>query len=266
MTPSTGLSDPAQQIVSALASVAKRLTTAAGPADGLAASLRRRETDLAQIRVQARKGANADEARPCSSTAFELAAVTKLGLQNSADVGDRLLASLDLTRRDLHLARGAISESTSLATSAGVSSPDLDALRQRVGHLDRIIQSTTDGAARATTHLFGAAQAFGELAPRPRSVVGEDRQELLQVEAVVDDGESHLTRAKSTLGLVRAFLEDGRIAASQGTEAARRLSPEEVPPARPRHAGLANSLARGASHVASPIGGIPLVVGGSEPR
>lgn len=256
MTPHAAVSDPAQELLGALVSVERRLATAADLADRLTASLRRRETDLVQIRVQARKGLHVGESRPSSHTTFELAAMTRRGLQHSTEVGDELLMLLEQTGKDLHLAREAISESAALAASTRVSSPDPELLPHWVCHLDRIIQSATEGAERAIIHLRSAEQAFGELAARPGAAPGERGQTARQVHAVVIDSESHIRRAKSTLGLARAFLEDGRLAILQGAKAARRLLAHEVLPEGIRHVRPYPRSAHGAapaSHKAAAI-------------
>jgi hypothetical protein len=224
VTPSSGIDAATQQTVGALVSVERRLTMAAGLADDLATSLRRRETDLAEIRMQARKIRYTEEPRLYLHNAVDLAALTRRGLQTSVDIGDELLVYLDMARKDLRFARETISESASRAASAGVSSPELEALPRRVDHLSRIIQSATEGAERAINHLQAAERAISELAARPSFVVSEERREARQVEAVLDDTDPHITRAMSAVEVTRTLLEGGREAAHQGTEAAARTA------------------------------------------
>jgi hypothetical protein len=230
VTQHTAVSDPAQEMVGVLASVESHLTEAAGLADRLTASMRRRQAELVEIGVRARKGVHTGKRSPHLHTTFELAALTRSGLQHGGDIGDELIAFLDLTRTSLHLAHESISRSASLVPSVGGGEPDLEVLPHWVGHLDRIIQSACVGTKRAITHLHSAERSLDQLEVKPGAAADEVRQDARQVQAVVTGCESHITRAKSTLGLARAFLEDGRLAARQGTEAARRLSVEDVLP------------------------------------
>jgi hypothetical protein len=103
---------------------------AAGLADELATSQRRREADRVDIGVQAQKLCYAKEPRPCMHDPAEPTAQTNNGFQDDADLGDDLLVRLDLARRELQFAREAISASVSRAASSELSPPELEALPQ----------------------------------------------------------------------------------------------------------------------------------------
>jgi len=100
----------------------------AGLADDLDATLRRREADCVDIRVQAQEVCHAKEPRPRMHNAVEPAAHTNNGLQDDADLGDELPMRLHLVRRDVQLASETISASVSRAASAEMSSPKLEGL------------------------------------------------------------------------------------------------------------------------------------------
>ena len=102
----------------------------AGLADDLDTSQRRREADLAGIRVQAQEACYAKEPCPCMHNAVEPAAHTNNGWQDDTDLGDELLMRLHLAGRDLPLARQTISASVSRAASAEMSPPKLEGLPQ----------------------------------------------------------------------------------------------------------------------------------------
>lgn len=157
MTRGTGVNHAAQQRIGTLVSLEGRSTLAAGLAGDLATSLRRREADL-DIAVRPRSCC-ADEPRPCMHDVVDLGAQSNNGLQDGADFGDEQLVSLDLARGDLQLARETISESASLAASAGVSAPELEALPQ-----PRAIRDAETGLA-ATRRWHTLTRAQG----KPRS-------------------------------------------------------------------------------------------------
>jgi hypothetical protein len=72
----------------------------------------------------------AGDPRPCMHNAVAPAAQNNNRVQNGTDVGDELLAYLDLAQRDLQIARQTSYSSASHVASAGVGAPGLEALPQ----------------------------------------------------------------------------------------------------------------------------------------